>query len=91
MNSLDRNHDMRDILGTAKSIEVMKEVCQTLKERVQFLNVLCFANNFRTSQCYCRNLTLFLVNRAVLKSVGKKDEMQVEETQYPLAKFYIMN
>lgn len=32
---LDRNHDMRDILGTAKSIEVMKEVCQTLKERVQ--------------------------------------------------------
>ena len=31
-----------------------------------------------------------LVNRAVLKSVGKKDEMQVEETQYPLAKFYIM-
>lgn len=26
---------MRDILGTAKSIEVMKEVCRTLKERVQ--------------------------------------------------------
>ena len=26
---------MRDVLGTAKSIEKMKEVCQTLKERIQ--------------------------------------------------------
>ena len=33
--SLDKNKDMRDVLGTAKSIEKMKEVCQTLKERIQ--------------------------------------------------------
>ena len=33
--SLDKNKDMRDVLGTAKSIEKMKEVSQTLKERIQ--------------------------------------------------------
>jgi len=32
---LDRNKDMRDKLGTAKSIQEMKEICQTLKERTQ--------------------------------------------------------
>lgn len=32
---LDKNKDMRDVLGTAKSIEKMKEVCWTLKERIQ--------------------------------------------------------
>ncbi|KAM7450509.1 tRNA-dihydrouridine(16/17) synthase [NAD(P)(+)]-like protein [Porites harrisoni] len=30
---LDRNKDMRDKLGTAKSIKEMKEICSTLKER----------------------------------------------------------
>lgn len=30
---LDRNKDMRDKLGTAKSIQEMKEICQTLKDR----------------------------------------------------------
>lgn len=32
---MDKNKDMRDALGTAKSIEKMKEVCRTLKERIQ--------------------------------------------------------
>ncbi|CAH3013647.1 unnamed protein product, partial [Porites evermanni] len=31
--NLDRNKDMRDILGTAKSIKEMKEICSTLKDR----------------------------------------------------------
>ena len=44
---------MRDILGTAKSIEVMKEVCQTLKERVQVCNRTLFCQQFL-------NLTMLL-------------------------------
>ena len=52
-NGLDRNHDMRDILGTSKSIEVMKEVCQTLKERVQVFKCTLFCQQFS-------NLTMLL-------------------------------
>ena len=88
---MDRNHDMRDILGTSKSIEVMKEVCQTLKERVQVFKCTLFCQQFSNLTMLLQKFDSILVNRAVLKSVGKKDEMQVEETQYPLAKFYIMN
>jgi len=48
--SLDKNKDMRDVLGTAKSIEKMKEVCQTLKERIQ----VCFLHAFGKLRCHAK-------------------------------------
>lgn len=68
--SLDRNKNTREKLGAAKSLQEMKEICQTLKHRVQVRIKIFIKKKSKQFSCRAVFLTCHFCCLGNLSSVG---------------------